>query len=73
MAALTESHPTPRASDAVEQTQAANARNCVFMGTSVVNGTGVAVVFATGLRTEFGRIYRLTAQLPRQEARCSVR
>jgi P-type Ca2+ transporter type 2C len=67
MAALTgESRPTPRISDAVEQTQAADARNCVFMGTSVVNGSGRAVVFATGLGTEFGRIYRLTAELPRE-------
>ncbi len=33
MAALTgESRPTPRISDAVPQTQAADARNCVFMG-----------------------------------------
>ena len=39
------------------------ARNSVFMGTSVVNGTGTAVVFATGLRTEFGRIFSLTASV----------
>ncbi|MBN1317866.1 MAG: cation-transporting P-type ATPase, partial [Anaerolineales bacterium] len=34
--------------------------NLVFMGTSVVSGTGYAVVFATGARTQFGRIARLT-------------
>ena len=55
MAALTgESRPTPRICDAVPQAQPADARNCVFMGTSAVNGSGRAVVFATGLSTEFG-------------------
>lgn len=32
----------------------------VFAGTSVVSGTGKAVVFATGMDTEFGRIAHLT-------------
>ena len=69
MAALTgESRPTPRICDAVPQAQAADARNCVFMGTSVVNGSGRAVVFATGLATEFGRIYRLTAEMPSEDS-----
>jgi P-type Ca2+ transporter type 2C len=69
MAALTgESRPTPRISEAVPETQAADARNCVFMGTSVVNGSGRAVVFATGLATEFGRIYRLTAEMPQEDS-----
>ncbi len=69
MAALTgESRPTPRISDAVPQAQVADARNCVFMGTSVVNGSGRAVVFATGLATEFGRIYRLTAEVPSEDS-----
>ena len=31
------------------------------MGTSVVTGRGKAVVLATGVHTEFGRVYRLTA------------
>jgi Ca2+-transporting ATPase len=69
MAALTgESRPTPRISEAVAQGPVADARNCVFMGTSVVNGSGRAVVFATGLNTEFGRIYRLTAEVPREDS-----
>jgi Ca2+-transporting ATPase len=69
MAALTgESRPTPRISEAVQETQTADARNCVFMGTSVVNGSGRAVVFATGLMTEFGRIYRLTAEMPQEDS-----
>lgn len=39
-----------------------DARNAVWMGTTVAAGTGKAVVVATGAATEFGRIYRLTAQ-----------
>ena len=69
MAALTgESRPTPRIAEAVPETKTSDARNCVFMGTSVVNGSGRAVVFATGLATEFGRIYRLTAEVPAEDS-----
>lgn len=69
MAALTgESRPTPRISEAQPGTLIADARNCVFMGTSVVNGGGRGVVFATGLATEFGRIYRLTAEVPEEDS-----
>jgi Ca2+-transporting ATPase len=69
MSALTgESRPTPRIADAVDQTAIADARNCVFMGTSVVNGTGRAVVIATGLATEFGRIYRLTSEQKQEDS-----
>ncbi|HZY44606.1 MAG TPA: cation-transporting P-type ATPase, partial [Anaerolineae bacterium] len=34
--------------------------NLVFAGTSVVSGTGRAVVFASGMTTQFGRIANLT-------------
>ena len=34
--------------------------NLIFAGTSVVSGTGRAVVFATGMLTQFGRIAHLT-------------
>ncbi len=34
--------------------------NLVFAGTSIVSGTGRAVVFATGMLTQFGRIANLT-------------
>ncbi len=34
--------------------------NLIFAGTSVVSGTGRAVVFATGMLTQFGRIAQLT-------------
>ncbi|MEW6416716.1 MAG: cation-transporting P-type ATPase [Nitrospirota bacterium] len=35
-------------------------RNISFAGTTVVSGSGRSVVFATGMRTEFGRIAQLT-------------
>jgi len=34
--------------------------NLIFAGTSIVSGTGRAVVFATGMLTQFGRIANLT-------------
>ncbi|HEX7599442.1 MAG TPA: HAD-IC family P-type ATPase, partial [Polyangia bacterium] len=37
--------------------------NLVFAGTSVISGTGRAVVFATGMATQFGRIASLTQAL----------
>ncbi|MEW6568189.1 MAG: cation-transporting P-type ATPase [Chloroflexota bacterium] len=37
--------------------------NLVFAGTSVVSGTGRAVVFATRMQTQFGRIVRLTQEV----------
>ncbi|HZC41987.1 MAG TPA: cation-transporting P-type ATPase [Streptosporangiaceae bacterium] len=66
LAALTgESQPVGRSSEPGRPgTAPVEARNCVFMGTTVTAGTGKAVVFATGLGTEFGRIYRLTAGVP---------
>jgi sodium/potassium-transporting ATPase subunit alpha len=35
-------------------------RNISFAGTTIVSGSGKGVVFATGMRTEFGRIAHLT-------------
>jgi len=37
--------------------------NIVFAGTSVLSGTGRAVVFATGMGTEFGKIAHLTSKI----------
>ncbi|MBM9624258.1 cation-translocating P-type ATPase [Streptomyces zhihengii] len=61
-----ESQAAGRTAEAVAAGPALEARNCVFMGTDVVAGSGRAVVFATGASTEFGRIYRLAAAAPRQ-------
>lgn len=37
--------------------------NLLFAGTSVAAGTGMAVVYATGMQTEFGKIAHLTQSL----------
>ena len=62
-AALTgESEPVGRIADPVGAgLPRLEARNLVWMGTVVAAGTGKAVVVATGAATEFGRIFRLTA------------
>ena len=41
----------------------AERRNMVWMGTSIINGYARGVVVATGLKTEFGRIARLTSEV----------
>jgi len=53
-----ESDAVNKLSAALEQTEVplGNRLNMVFMGTSVAAGTGRAVVTATGMETEFGRI-----------------
>ena len=58
-----ESDAVRKTADAIVEEELAtiNMPNLVFMGTSVASGTGRAVVFATGLKTEFGKIYSLTA------------
>ncbi len=70
MAALTgESQPVSRVADPVDaMVPPVEARNAVFMGTSVTTGTGKGLVYATGLATEFGRIYRLTADVPPEQS-----
>jgi len=58
-----ESDAVRKTADAIVEEELAtiNMPNLVFMGTSVASGTGRGVVFATGLNTEFGKIYSLTA------------
>jgi Mg2+-importing ATPase len=42
--------------------------NCLFMGTSIVGGSGIAVVLKTGSLTEYGRIAkRLVTRQPEKE------
>jgi Ca2+-transporting ATPase len=43
--------------------------NLVFTGTSVVSGTGQAIVYATGMLTQFGRIVRLTQAVREEPSR----
>lgn len=63
-AALTgESEPARRTADTpAPGTPPLDAGNLVWMGTTVAAGTARAAVVATAKNTEFGRIYRLTAQ-----------
>jgi magnesium-transporting ATPase (P-type) len=46
--------------------------NLVFAGTSVVSGTGRAVVYATGMLTQFGRIAHLTQAIQEQASPIQV-
>lgn len=63
MALTGESAPARRSADPVAgDLPRTEARNLVWMGTTVVSGTGRAVVVATGAATEFGRIFRLTTE-----------
>ncbi|GAB3147055.1 cation-transporting P-type ATPase [Amycolatopsis stemonae] len=63
MALTGESAPVWRTADPVPAAvPRLEARNLVWMGTTVATGAGKAVVTATGQATEFGRIFRLTSQ-----------
>ena len=58
-----ESHPARKSAEALPQESLSRTElpNLVFAGTSAAAGTGKAVVFATGMDTEFGRIAHLTS------------
>jgi calcium-translocating P-type ATPase len=55
-----ESLPKARTSAPTEEDDPLAARCLLLAGTSVVAGDGKALVYATGMRTEFGRIVHLT-------------
>jgi sodium/potassium-transporting ATPase subunit alpha len=57
-----ESEPVPRDTSPYPG-DPINSLNIVFAGTTVVNGNGTGVVYATGMRTEFGRIAQLTGSV----------
>ncbi|MDD1751122.1 MAG: cation-transporting P-type ATPase, partial [Methanothrix sp.] len=57
-----ESRPVRKSSSAAGQ---AESSDIVFAGTSVIGGSAVAVVFATGMQTEFGNIASLTQTMGR--------
>jgi magnesium-transporting ATPase (P-type) len=57
-----ESQPVRKLSDPVmnDNLSPAETPNLIFAGTNIAAGTGRAVVFATGMHTEFGKIAHLT-------------
>lgn len=60
-----ESQPVHKRVDALPPRDLPRAEipNLVFAGTSVIAGVGTAVVFATGMNTEFGKIAHLTQEV----------
>ncbi|MBN2169144.1 MAG: cation-transporting P-type ATPase [Actinobacteria bacterium] len=60
-----ESEPQNRRSDAIdfENVAIADLSNLVFAGTSVASGSGKAVVYATGMKSEIGKIAGLTQEV----------
>jgi sodium/potassium-transporting ATPase subunit alpha len=56
-----EAHPRPRRVEPVTTGDVLDAPNLVFAGTTVLSGRGRAVVYATGMKTEFGKIAHLAA------------
>jgi calcium-translocating P-type ATPase len=61
-----ESLPKARNADSSTEDTALYAKNVLLAGTSVVSGQARAVVYATGMRTEFGRIAQLTQSAGKQ-------
>lgn len=52
---------------APERGELIESSNTVFSGTTVVSGSGKAVVFATGMGTEFGKIAGLTQEIKEEK------
>ena len=55
-----ESLPKARRAEAVDEDDLLRSHNVLLAGTAVVSGEATALVFATGMHTEFGRIAHLT-------------
>ncbi len=60
-----ESEPQPRRHEAVrgDRIALADLPNLVFAGTSVATGSGLALVYATGMNTELGKIANMTQEM----------
>ncbi|MDP4091058.1 MAG: cation-transporting P-type ATPase, partial [Bacillota bacterium] len=70
-AALTgESEPVRRSSDVIYESDITllQAPNIVFMGTNVASGSGTAIVYATGMDTQFGKIASLTQTIKAEQS-----
>ncbi|WZU00745.1 hypothetical protein MGH68_14620 [Erysipelothrix sp. D19-032] len=65
-----ESNPVRRNADAVlgDDLSRFEIRNLIFAGTSVSSGTGKAIVYATGMNTEFGKIADLTQNMKEEKS-----
>ena len=63
-----ESVPVLRSAEFEDRGPLVEARDLVFSGTSVTEGDARAVVFATGMRTELGRIAGLSESVVREES-----
>ncbi|MBN1289777.1 MAG: cation-transporting P-type ATPase [Actinobacteria bacterium] len=65
-----ESEPQYRRSDGIvfENVAIADLSNLVFAGTSVTSGSGRAVVYATGMKTEIGKIAGLTQEVREEKS-----
>jgi Ca2+-transporting ATPase len=59
-----ESHSVEKITDRLDQSDlpVGDRRNLCFKGTSVTRGTGLGLVFATGMQTELGRVADLLAK-----------
>jgi magnesium-transporting ATPase (P-type) len=58
-----ESEPVERWAERAEAVALTDAPNCVLAGTTVLEGTGEGIVFATAAATEFGKVAALTQRL----------
>ena len=65
-----ESEPQPRVAEPTKVVEKAYmySPNLVFMSTSVAKGKGKAVVYSTGMDTQFGRIASLTQTIKEEES-----
>ena len=65
-----ESEPQPRNAEAVKTVEKAYlySPNLVFMSTSVAKGKGTAVVYDTGMSTQFGKIASLTQTIREEQS-----
>ncbi len=65
-----ESEPQPRQAETVQTVEKAYlySPNLVFMSTSVAKGQGSAVVYASGMGTQFGRIASLTQTIREEDS-----
>jgi P-type Ca2+ transporter type 2C len=65
-----ESEPQPRVAETTKVVEKAYlySPNLVFMSTSVAKGQGKAVVYATGMKTQFGKIAGLTQTIQEEDS-----